>query len=103
MAKRLRSNISWTQEDGILLGDLSRYKGKAVGARMKRLAMAGLMLERLGITMDGSGAISGLAERFMVEPARQPTKVMPPAPPTLGFTDHEHEQAFGDLMANMGL
>ena len=104
MAQKKRTNITWTQESSFLQADLSRFKGKAIGARMKRLAMAGLMLERLGITMDGNGAISGLAERFMAEPARQPPMVnAPPARPTTGFTDHEHEQAFGDLMANMGL
>ena len=82
MAQRKRTNISWTQEDTFLQADLSRFRGKAIGVHMKLLAMTGLMLERLGITMYGNGVISGMADHFMTEPARQlPEVKAPPARP----------------------
>ena len=80
MAQRKRTNISWTQEDTFLQADLSRFRGKASRRPHETLAMAGLMLERLGITMDGNGVISGMADRFMTEPASQLPRSGPTCP-----------------------
>lgn len=51
----------------VLLADIKNYRGKAIGSRLKRLATAGLMLERLGVSLDNDGALKGLAVNFQTE------------------------------------
>lgn len=103
-----RTTISWSEEDSILLLDLSKHKGKAIGSRIKRLAMTGLMMERLGITMDSDGAIRGLADRFAAE-SRRGVVDHSPLPPSGNagvmtmFEDKAHEEDYDSLLANMGL
>lgn len=61
---RVRTTITWGNEDGVLLKDMSRFSGKAKGNRLKRLAKAGLLLERMGVCLDSDGDLRGLAVNF---------------------------------------
>lgn len=103
-----RTTISWSKEDADLVGDLKKYKARAIGNRIKRLAAAGLMLERMGITLDDNGVIPSLTERLNgqsigiggVAPSTAPE---PKDEGGLVFIDDQHEAGFNKLMAGIGL
>lgn len=100
--------MSWGQEDAALLTGLRGYKTRALGKRLKQLALAGLMLERMGITVDDKGMIQGLYENFVANHGKVgviegPVPAAPsPDPGLFGMTE-EQDAGYAALMEGMGL
>lgn len=107
-AKLGRTTLSWGQEDADLLSGLRGYNARALGKRLKQLALAGLMLERMGITVDDKGVVQGLYVTFMANHGKAgviegPTPAAPsPAPGLFGMTE-EQDAGYAALMDGLGL
>jgi len=108
MAARQRTTMEWDDiRDRMVLRELRRFKGRAVGKRLKELALMGLEAEKLGmrvVEVDGRLAATSSA---MVAAAMTPQTSAPAASNDSvqgsGGIDPEHLAGLEGLLDAAGL
>jgi hypothetical protein len=109
---RARSQIEWDESrDRHLMRDLGRFRGRAIGRRIKELMTMGLEAERLGmrvaevdgkmvVVAGGLIALGTVSESVMTRKPVVELEVPEPAP---DLVDAEHQQGLEGLLEGMGI
>lgn len=104
-ARRPRTTIDWCgNRDSGVLTDLSRFRGRAIGRRIKELLVMGLEAERLG--MRASERAGVLTAALPLDWISKPIEVAPhpvelieePSPPDEIALSAEHRNGLSDLL-----
>lgn len=111
MASRVRSQIEWDDaRDRALLRDLGRFRGRAIGRRIKELMVLGLEAERLGmrvVELDGLPTVQGARVAALVPSIAAATSAAEIDPSdsgqAAGDLDAEHQAGLEGLLEGLGI
>ena len=81
---RHRSTVEWDDKrDRLVVKDLNRFKGRAIGHRLRQLAAMGLEAERLGMRVEQmpDGQLIPVSDRMKIEFRPAATAASPPESP----------------------
>lgn len=124
--RRPRTTLEWTDpRDRLILNDLNRFKGRAIGRRLKELLAIGLEAERLGMrAVEVEGVLVGsqagnwpnLTGRTLSPPSSHPEELHPTAQALQGAAtaearsaetappiDEDHRRGLESMLQSIGM
>lgn len=97
---RHRSTVEWDERrDRLVVKDIRRFKGRAIGDRLRQLAAMGLEAERLGMRVEQmpDGQFVPVSDRMNIDFRPAATAGSPPARPVSAGTEISEEHRAGLL------
>lgn len=111
MAFRTRSKLEWDEvQDKLILGDLRRFRGRAIGRRIRELMSLGLEAERQGLRVVEQDGLWSLHRLQPVAPSQSASVLthgtgLAPSEACMAARglDAEHEAGLEQLLEGLGI